>query len=70
MHPLLYYYCAAIQGDKMCLYLIESFQNGEKLTAVITQDIKYSPYYITVTDKKVLNRLKRRLDDFLKSRGQ
>jgi hypothetical protein len=68
MHPLMYYYCAAIQGDKMRLYLIESFQSGEKLTAVITGDIKYSTYYIPVTDKKILNRLKRRLDDFLKSR--
>jgi hypothetical protein len=68
MHPLMYYYCDAIQGDKMRLYLIESFQNGEKLTAVITADLKYSPYYIPVTDKKILNRLRRRLDDFLRSR--
>jgi Restriction endonuclease len=68
MHPLNYYYCAAIQGDTMRLYLIESFQSGEKLTAVIMADIKYSPYYIPVSDKKILNRLWRRLDDFLKSR--
>jgi hypothetical protein len=68
MHPVIYYYCAAIQGDKMRLYLIESFQNGEKLTAVIIADVKYSPYYIPVTDKKILSRLKRRLDDFVGAR--
>ncbi|MBI2585732.1 MAG: restriction endonuclease [Rhodospirillales bacterium] len=65
-HPLMYYYCAAIEGDKVRWYLIESFQNGEKVTAKITQDIKYSPYYIPVSDKKILGRLKMRLDNFLK----
>jgi hypothetical protein len=68
MHPLMYYYCAAIQGDEMRLYLIESFQCGEKITAAMRADINHSPYYIPVTDKKILNRLKRRLDEFLKAR--
>jgi Restriction endonuclease len=64
-HPLMYYYCAAIQGDTVHWHLIESFQNGEKITATLTQDIKYSPHYIPVSDRKILNRLQRRLDDYL-----
>jgi Restriction endonuclease len=66
-HPLMYYYCAAIQGDTVLWHLIESVQNGEKLTGTMTQDVKYSLYYIPVSDKKILKRLQRRLDDFLKS---
>jgi Restriction endonuclease len=68
LNPLIYYYCDAIQGDKVRWHLIESFQNGEKITGTIMQDIKYSPYYIPVSDKKILERLQRRLDDFLVSR--
>jgi hypothetical protein len=65
-YPLMYYHCAAIQGNTVRWHLIESFQNGEKVTATFTQDIKFSPYYIPVSDKKILNRLQRRLDDYLK----
>lgn len=65
-HPLMYYYCASIDGDKVHWHLIESFQSGEKITATIIQDIKYSPHYIPVSDKKTLNRLQHRLDDFRK----
>jgi hypothetical protein len=36
-HPLMYYYFAAIQGEKVHWHLIESFQSGEKLTATLTQ---------------------------------
>ncbi len=70
-HPLMYYYyCAGIQGDTVCWYLIESFQNGEKIAATIIQDRKYSLYYITVSDKKILGRLQRRPHDYLKQKGQ
>lgn len=62
----MYYYCDSIQGDLVRWHLIESFQNGEKITATMTQEIKYSPQYIPVADKKILNRLQRRLDDYLK----
>ena len=68
LNPLIYYYCDVIQGDKVRWHLIESFQNGEKLTGTIIQDIKYSSYYIPISNKEILQRLQRRLDDFLKSR--
>lgn len=66
-HPLMYYYCDAIQGDKVRWHLIESFQNGEMVNATLTQDIKRSPHYIPVSDKKIINRLQRRLEDYLKA---
>lgn len=61
----MYYYCADIQNDLVRWYLIENFQNGEKISATMTQHAKYSTYYIPVSDKKVLGRLRRRLDDYL-----
>jgi hypothetical protein len=64
-HPLMYYYCASIAGDLARLHLIESFQNGEKITATVTQNVKYSTYYIPVTDKSILERLRGRLSDYL-----
>jgi len=69
-HPLMYYYCAAIEGEEVSWYLIESFQNGEKVSGAFTQKIKYSPYYIPVSDNKILARLRRRLDDYLNASGQ
>jgi hypothetical protein len=65
-NPLLYYYCASIDGDEIRWHLVESFQNGNLLTATMTQHVKYSSGYIPVRDKKILKRLKRRLDDYLK----
>lgn len=67
-HPLMYYYCADIEGHLVRWYLIESFQNGEILTATMTQNVKYSPLYIPVSDKKILSRLQRRLQDYLESK--
>ena len=67
-HPLMYYDCAAIQDNMVLRHLIESFPDGEKVTGTMRQDIKYSPHYIPVTDKKIISRLERRLDEFLKSR--
>lgn len=66
MHPLRYYYCASIDQGIVCLYLIESFQLGKKFRATLTQDIKYSVYYIPVSDQKILERLRKRLDDYLR----
>ena len=65
-HPLAYYYCASVEGTKVTWYLIESFQNGQLITATYTQQVKYSPYYILVRKKVILERLRKRLDDFLR----
>ncbi|MCB9947264.1 MAG: restriction endonuclease [Rhodospirillaceae bacterium] len=67
VHPLRYYYCAAISSHTVEWLLIESFQNGEKFTASYTQDIKYSPWYIPVSDKKIISRLQLRLENYLKT---
>lgn len=64
-HPLIYYYCESIKGALVTWHVIESFQNGELYRATVTQDIKYSQHYIPVSDKKILNRLQRRLEAYL-----
>jgi len=63
-HPLIYFYCEAVYDGVVYWNLIESFQNGELLTASTSQDIKYSVYYVPVTDKKTLKRLRKRLRDY------
>lgn len=60
-HPLRYYYCDGHEGSLMRLYLVESFQMGELVTAVIRQDAKYSYFYIPVANKKIIDRLQKRL---------
>ncbi len=63
-HPLNYFYCQRIQGDRVTWHLVESFQNGEKVTGTFTQRTQYSKYYIPVSDKKTLKRLKARLEEY------
>jgi len=60
-HPLRYYHCESVAGDMVTWKLIEAFQNGDLLRATMTQEIKFSPYYIEVTDKKILKSLRIRL---------
>jgi hypothetical protein len=64
-HPLNYYYCDRIQSDQVRWHLVESFQNGQKLTGTFTQNIKHSTSYIPVSDKVVLKRLQLRLEEYL-----
>jgi hypothetical protein len=61
--PLRYYYCESIKRNKATYHLIESFQSGELFRATgLVQDVKYSYYYIPVSDKPTLNRLQTRLE--------
>lgn len=69
LHPLRYFYCDNIEEDLVRWHLIESFQNVRMNRATFTQKVRYSPFYIPVTDKVILNRLKRRLADYLKLSG-
>lgn len=64
MHPLMYYYCEKVEHELVTWILVESFQNGEKIQGKFTQKIKYANLYITVRDKKTLERLQRRLADY------
>jgi hypothetical protein len=64
-HPLMYYYCDAIQGDEVRWHLIESFQHGEIIRATFTQQVKDCTYFIAVSDREILNRLRGRLDEYL-----
>jgi hypothetical protein len=61
-HPLTYYYCDSIQRSEVLWYMVESFQNAELLQIICTQDVRYSPSYIPVTDRKILRRLRARLE--------
>ncbi|MFG1411175.1 restriction endonuclease [Xanthobacter sp. VTT E-85241] len=66
-HPLMYYYCDSINNELIRWHLIESFQNGQKITGTFKQDIIYSKHYIKVSDKKIIERLEGRLFDFIKN---
>jgi len=63
-HPLAYYYCVGIQNDMVTWKVVESFQSGEIVRAQIKQHVKYSCHYLPVTEKKLLNRLQSRLEDY------
>jgi hypothetical protein len=62
-----YYYCEKIENNRAHLILIESYQFGMLLQAELVQETKYSIYYVEVTDKKRLERLKKMLAHFLKT---
>lgn len=61
--PLLatYYYCDHISGHLARLYLVESFQLGNLVQALLTVETKYANLYVPVSDKATIQRLQRRL---------
>lgn len=64
LHPLRYYYCAKIEGDLITWQLIESFQNGQKITGTYTQKLEYGRHYVPISDRKTLRRLTSRLAEY------
>lgn len=70
LHPLRYFYCDSIEEELIRWHMVESFQSGHKHNSTFTQEVRYSPYYIPVTDKVILKRLKRRLADYLELTGR
>ena len=61
----MFYQCASIRGNVAEFHLVEWFQLGELLCATFTQDVKYSFYFVPVSDPKVTARLQRRLEKYL-----
>ncbi|HEV2378378.1 MAG TPA: hypothetical protein VG206_01130, partial [Terriglobia bacterium] len=57
-----YYYCDDIAGDLAKLYLVESFQLGRLIQAEFTVKTENAKFYVPVSDKAVIQRLRRRLD--------
>lgn len=70
LHPLRYFYCDSIEDGLIRWHMVESFQSGHKHNSTFTQKARYSQYYIPVTDKVILKRLKRRLADYLELTGR
>jgi Restriction endonuclease len=62
VHPLIYYHCDSISEGLVTWTVVESFQNGELIQAILTQRVEYSPHYIPVRDKDILKRLNARLE--------
>ncbi|MBA4091432.1 restriction endonuclease [Sphingomonas sp. VDB2] len=69
LHPLRYFYCDSVEDELITWHLVESFQCGHMNRATFTQKIRYSAYYIPVTDKMIIKRLERRLSDYLTLSG-
>lgn len=65
-----YYYCDSINDDTVTWILIESYQHGDLLQATLTQDIKYAHYYIEVTEKTRLERLRKMLTNYKSSKKE
>jgi len=63
-HPLIYYYCEAVSSELATLHIVESFQNGEIITATIRVHVRNARRYIPVRDKQIINRLQKRLANF------
>jgi hypothetical protein len=64
IHPLTYFYCETIKGMLVHWVIVESFQAGNLIQAKITQQVKYSLYYLPVIDKNTIYRLQDRLKRF------
>ncbi len=60
--PLAYFYCKSVQHGNVYWKLVEMFQNGDLVQADTTQKSEYSYLYLEVTDKKLLLRLRSRLE--------
>lgn len=67
--PIRYCYCARVDDGVATVYLIESYQNARDVTAVITANAATGRHAIEVRDKKILARLRKRLDQFRTKRG-
>lgn len=63
LHPLRYYYCEKIGDGLVHWAMIESFQSGSLIRSRYTQEIQYSHFYMPVSSKSILRRLKARLAD-------
>jgi hypothetical protein len=64
VHPLMYYHCAAVDGDLITWELVESFQCSQLIRVTITQKKKYAVFYIPVSDRRIIERLRGRLADY------
>jgi len=64
LFPLRYYHCAGVEGDKVTWEMVESFQNGNMIRTTFVSDRTSGAFSIPVTDRAIVQRLKRRLDDY------
>ncbi|MCX5838537.1 MAG: restriction endonuclease [Deltaproteobacteria bacterium] len=64
-----YDYCEKIENNLAHFIMIESYQFGMLIQARLVLETKYSAHYVEVTDKKRLERLKKMLNHFLKTKS-
>lgn len=69
-NPLRYFYCAKIEGSIVTWEMIESFQCAELIRGTFQADAVYGAFYIPVSDRKIIQRLERRLDDYRRLRAK
>jgi hypothetical protein len=63
MHPLRYYFCEKVSGDLVHWTLVESFQGNRLIRSRFTQKLEYSYYFMPVTSRTIMRRLKARLKE-------
>ncbi len=64
-----YYYCEKIENSLAHFILIESYQFGMLLQARLVLETKYSAHYVEITDRKRVERLRKMLSSFLKTKS-
>lgn len=52
------YYCKDITDGLATMILVESYQHGRLIQAVLTQKVEYQAYYLEITDEDEIKRLK------------
>jgi Restriction endonuclease len=58
----IFYYCERIEANTVTWCIVESYQLGKLLQGYFPQDLTCARYYVEVTDRGTLLRLRRRLD--------
>ncbi|MGF7170821.1 hypothetical protein FHS91_002509 [Sphingobium xanthum] len=64
MHPVRFYHCDAVAEKLVTWSLIESFQSNQLIRSTYTQEKKYGVFYIPVSDRTIIGRLRSRLADY------
>jgi hypothetical protein len=70
-HPSLEYsyYCQSIDGAQARLLLVESYQHGVLVQAVLRTPVSVQRYYVEVTDSVEVSRLRRVADNMFRHQG-
>ena len=65
-----FYYCDRIDGDTAFLLLVESYQLGKLIQAEVFTETKEANWFVSVSDKTILRRLRQRLQQVRENQAE